>query len=142
MRGIRAVPLVLWVLGVALIADSVLRGSARVSLVVIVPVVSGQSIEFLLGVVALFAGFLTLPWLFLLEEGRPKRFPETPGAETTPPPLRSSSHVGGGGLILIGPVPILFGGWRNVSRRARWWLAIVGGVILVAFLMVVLVAVL
>lgn len=135
-------PIVLWALGVALIADSVIRGSARVSLVVVVPVVSGQSIEFLLGVVAVFAGFLTLPWLFLLEEERPGRSPEAPGAAPTPPPLPSSSHVGGGGLILIGPVPILFGGWRTVSRRTRWWLAIAGAAIVVAFLMVVLLAVL
>ena len=139
MRGGRVAAITLWVLAIALLVDSVLRGGAHVALVVIVPVVSGQSGEFLLGVALLIAGFLALPWL--LFEAEP---PEGPleghaGGMTSPPP-RAPSTVGGGGLLLIGPVPILFGGWRNVSRRARWWLALAGGVMVVAFFAAVLLA--
>ena len=132
MRGTRAASIALWVLGIVLVTDSVLRGAARVSLVVIVPVISGQSAEFLLGIVFLLAGFLTVPWL--LFEGVHVEAPsEELSTESPSSPPPSHGPVGGGGLLLIGPVPILFGGWRNVSRRTRWWLAVVGGVILVAF---------
>lgn len=141
MRGTRAVPIAFWVLGVALLADAVLRGAARVTLVVIVPVLSGQSAEFLVGVVLLFAGFLTLPWFFLDEDRRTGPSPGT-GDGPAAPPLHSSGEVGGGGLILIGPVPILFGGWRAVSRRTRWALAIAGGAVLAVFVAVILFAVL
>ena len=140
MRGTRAVSIALWGLGVALIADAVLRGGAEVSLVVIVPVVSGQSAEFLLGIVCVFAGFLTLPWL-LFDRVPLASPPEERAAEPTSPSLRPPTQVGGGGLVLIGPVPILFGGWRNVSRRTRWWLVVAGGVILVVFVAAVFVAV-
>ena len=63
MRSLGLLGVVLLGVGVALIADTVLRGGATVSLVLIIPVVSGGSAEFLLGVVALVAGFLLLPFL-------------------------------------------------------------------------------
>lgn len=133
MRAARWLPIALWAAGGALIVDSVVRGSAQVWLVVVIPVVSGESAEFLLGVVLLLAGFLTFPWL-----GRAAEGPEgSRGLPTSEPPVSeppwprgdAPSGTGGGGLILIGPVPIFFGGWRHASRRTRW-LAVAGGAIL------------
>ena len=139
MRGTQFASIALWVAAFALLADSVRRGEAHVSLVVIVPVISGQSGEFLLGILLLVAGFLTLPWLLFETQG-PEDFPEERAEGPSPPVRRGPNTVGGGGLLLIGPVPILFGGWRHVSRRTRWWLALAGGVLVVAFLAAVLFA--
>jgi uncharacterized protein (TIGR00304 family) len=109
--------LALLLAGAGLIVDAVLRGGALVSLVVIVPVVTGSSGEFLLGVLLLIVGLLLLPFgLMLSNEG-------TPRSEDLP----SAAETGAGGVVLIGPVPVFFGSWRGVSRRTRWIVAAVGG---------------
>jgi uncharacterized protein (TIGR00304 family) len=118
--------------GAALLADATLHGRANLSLVVIVPVLSGGSGEFLLGVVLLLVGLFLLSWAFweVAESPTgvsPLEGPE--GPETTPP----GSGMVGGGVVLIGPVPLFFGGWKNVSRRARLVAAVVGAAVLVLF---------
>jgi len=113
--------------GGALLVDATLHGRASLSLVVIVPVLSGGSGEFLLGVVLLLVGLFLLPLAFWEPAENPAAVvpPEEP--EATPPSLGTV----GGGVVLIGPIPLFFGGWKNVSRRARLLAAIVGTAILV-----------
>ncbi|MCI4372633.1 MAG: DUF131 domain-containing protein [Thermoplasmata archaeon] len=125
------VPALILGIGIALIADAVVRGSASVALLAIFPVVSGNSTEFLLGVVLLLVGFLTLPFAFF-------SFHEMSDA---PPigaaPLRGETPTGEvGGLVLIGPVPIFFGSWKSVSSRTKWAVALVGGLLLVGLVLV------
>jgi uncharacterized membrane protein len=111
------------------VADAVVRGGAVLALVVIVPVVTGGSAEFLTGVALLLIAFFTLPWL--LWEGPASR----PSVATLPKEGTDHAPPGasGGGLVLIGPVPIFFGAWKGVSARMRWWVAIAGAVAVVAF---------
>jgi len=116
------------VAGIGLIAFSVAEGQASLALLLIFPVLSGSSLPFLGGVVLLILGFITLP--IGLAEGW-----EEPS--TSPGALSSSSQNhseggAGGGLVLIGPFPILFGSWRGVSRRTRRWLALFGAVSVIA----------
>jgi len=115
----------LWVAGLALVVLAVLRGGATVSLILIVPVVSGTSVDFLVGVGLVIAGFAALFFAALKGgfewEGSP--------AEATSPPGPGSS--GAGGLVLIGPIPIVFGSWRGISRRARWLLALFGAALVI-----------
>src|SRR5487761_416346 len=118
MGPARVVPPVLWALAVGLIVDSILRGGASVWLLVVVPVVTGQSLEFLVGVALLLAGFLTLPWLFLEEEPEPSRGAAPPPSSSRAEP--PSAAGGAGGVILVGPVPILFGSWGRISQRTKW----------------------
>ncbi|MGA7475996.1 MAG: DUF131 domain-containing protein [Thermoplasmata archaeon] len=121
------------VAGVALVALSVVEGGAKVALLVIVPVLSGSSLTFLLGVVLLVVGFLSLPFAIAAEWG--EELPSLPSSGTAPPERQS----GVGGIVLVGPVPIVFGSWKGMSRRTRWWLALAGAVVLtVAFVVFVL----
>ncbi|HYB79342.1 MAG TPA: DUF131 domain-containing protein [Thermoplasmata archaeon] len=115
----------LWVAGIVLVVLAVIRGGATVSLVLIVPVVSGDSVDFLLGVVLIIAGFVAL--LFAAVEGGPE------GERTPTEAVRASASgsSGAGGVVLIGPIPIVFGSWRGLSRRARWMLALVGAAVLI-----------
>lgn len=133
MRRASIVPVVLLVAGAGLVTVAVLAGGASVSLLLIVPVVTGRSAEFLLGVVLLLAGLFLLPWLWAgeVEEAPPLE------SEAVRGPAGNSS-VGGGGVVLIGPVPIFFGGWRHLPRRARVAVALVGGVVLVVLTLAVL----
>ncbi len=123
MRALRWISPVLLLAGAALVALAIARGGASLYLVVFVPIVTGASVEFLAGVVLLLAGFFLLPSIVVGAAPGGPVAPERP----------TSLTGGGGGLVLFGPVPILFGSYRSVSPRVRWWLSIVGAILLVAF---------
>jgi uncharacterized protein (TIGR00304 family) len=126
MRRSGWVPVVLLAAGIVLVVDAVVRGTASVALVAIVPVISGSSAEFLVGVVLLLAGFLALPLAFFSwAEPNDATLPhdarfhgETPTEEV-------------GGVLLVGPVPIFFGSWKEVSLRTKVAVAVVGAIVLV-----------
>jgi len=132
MRRSGWVPVALLGAGVAFVVDAVARGAASVALIAIIPVISGTSAEFLLGVVLLLVGILTLPLAFLRWDVSrdaaavldPRDRGETPSEEV-------------GGLLLVGPVPVFFGSWKDVSLRTKLVAAIVGGALLVVLVMVV-----
>ena len=111
--------LLLSVAGAGLVIDAVLRHTATLTLVVIVPVVSGSSPELVAGSLLIVAGFLA--WAFASA---------VPGIEPEDePPAPSTSSSGGtvrsGGVVLVGPFPIFFGAYRPGSSRARWaWVAV------------------
>jgi len=117
----------LFVAGVAMVALSVALGEASVALIVIIPVVSGSSVTFLAGVVLLLAGFVALAFAFS------GGWEEAPGplARERTPASHAARSGGAGGFVLIGPVPIVFGSWRGVSRKVRALLALVGAVLLI-----------
>ncbi len=131
----RWLPGLLLATGIFLIAASVYSGSARLFLLVFVPVITGTSWEFLLGVSALFAGFFLLPLIWTADEAEDPSLraaartgPGPPAASTELRPLGRDSA---GGLILVGPVPIFIGGWRDHPPIPYRW-ALVAGVVLVA----------
>jgi uncharacterized membrane protein len=118
--------LVLLVVGLALIADALLRGSAAASIVLIVPVLSGSSPEFVLGTLLTFLGLLAL----FLTAGTI----ELTGSASSAEGATSRS----GGVVLVGPVPIFFGEWRQMGRHGLWgWVA--AGAIATAVLVLVFV---
>ncbi|MCI4364467.1 MAG: DUF131 domain-containing protein [Thermoplasmata archaeon] len=118
-------PLALFVAGAALIADSLVRGSASVALLVVLPIFFGSSAEFLGGVVLLLAGFLTLPLALPWPEPveRPVGAPAARAREEVP-----SAEVGG--FVLIGPVPVFFGSWKSVPTTTKLAVAAVGAALL------------
>lgn len=125
MHVLRVGAAALFVAGLALVALSVAQGGASITLVVIIPVISGSSLTFLGGVVLLLAGFLAL--LFSYSGGWEEESSSlSPGATPT-----TTGTGGAGGLVLVGPVPIVFGSWRGVSRRVRGMLALLGAVLLI-----------
>lgn len=106
------------VAGAVLVGVAVLRGGASAALIVIFPVVYGGSVGFLVGVLLIVVGLILLPlgWARLPEDDG-----ESAAVSTAGPPEQAA-----GGVLLIGPVPILFGSARNLSRRGVWALVAVG----------------
>lgn len=128
MGAVRVLPLAALVAGAVLLGDAVLRGGASLAVYVVVPVVAGNSAEFFLGVLLLFVGFVTLPFAV----------GSSFGASDEP---SEAVHHGGeapageiGGVILLGPLPLLFGSARRASPALRWSLAVIGGAVLVVLL--------
>lgn len=132
-RAVVLLPPTLWIAGIVAIALAVSSGGARFTLLLIFPVVSGDSPVLLLGVVLVFAGFLSLAFVSFApgDDGEP---PRTSGTRSLP-----GEDSGSAGVILIGPLPILFGRWKgNRVAYSRW--AAVGVVLtLVALAVAILV---
>ena len=129
MHLVRSLPFALLAAGVVSLVAAVATGEATFYLVLVVPVLTGSSGLPLLGVVLLFLGFLTLPLGFPTDahEGNDVLLSSAPSSPRGPTP-RSSS--GSGGVILLGPVPIFFGSWKDPSSRVYWVAVLVGVVVL------------
>jgi uncharacterized protein (TIGR00304 family) len=126
MRPIAFVPIGLLAAGLSLVVVSVANGEADVSLVVIFPVISGSGFLFLIGVALVVMGILSGFMLIVAS---------TQGS-TLDPDDSSWSDAGGragekgskyGGVVLIGPVPIVFG---SDARIAYVMLAVAVGIVI------------
>ena len=120
-----AVPVVLGATGVALLAWAVASGGATLYLVVIFPILTGTSPALFGGVVLLLLALFLTPWA-LSFGGQAGALPPAP-AIPGPGPQRPTVY--GGGVILLGPIPIFFGSVRP-GRRWVYLLAGVGGILL------------
>lgn len=127
---VRFVGPLLLVAGIALVADSIVTGAAHLTLLVVIPVVTGSSATFLGGAVLVVLGVAFLPFTFVTP-GAPLAEPAPPGVGPAERPAES------GGLILVGPLPIFFGRWRGASA-ARYWLAVALGAALLTVALVLL----
>jgi uncharacterized membrane protein len=119
------------VAGAALVVDAVATGHASLALLLIIPVITGGSLGFLLGVLGLFLGILTLPFVFADEEDEPG--PESSPSASTSGGSPAPSHEGGG-VVLIGPIPLFFGSWGRRAARHYWWWVALGAALLVVAL--------
>jgi len=118
------------VAGLALLAYSAAAGEGRVVLFLIFPVFTGSGLAsfagMLLIMLGLFLGFLSMAGFSL------------PGAASAPPPAVAPSATPAspakkfGGVVLLGPIPIVFGSDRRVTT-AMLVLAIVLTILLVLF---------
>ncbi len=129
VRAQRVVPWALLLSGAGLVGWAVASGSARVALLLVVPVVTGTSLVFLVGVLLLVLGFLSVPFAFAPE---PRPVPTLPSEEAVSPPGRS------GAVVLIGPFPFFFGSFRSAPRWVRWAAALAGAAFVVLFVLAVL----
>ncbi len=130
MRVLRVAPFGLLLAGVLLVGDAVARGKAAVSWVLVVPVVSGASLEFLAGTLLLVVGLFAVPLAFAFTQED-----ELPPPAALPPstgPTRRAT--GASGVVLVGPLPIFFGGWADLPARTRRWVALAGAAAMVALL--------
>ncbi len=134
MRASAALPILLLAGGAALIGLALANGGAAVAIVVVLPVLYGRSLEFIAGVLLLVAGIFALP--LLVASGAPPPDAEDDERLTVP----GGTGTSGGGLVLIGPVPIFFGGWTRVSARTRWIVAAIGAVALAAAIALIVLA--
>ena len=105
-------PLALFVSGLGLVAASVATGEAELSLLVVFPVVSGSGGLFLLGALLIAASFL-IGFLWLLATAGQMPAPRNDGVAAPGEPAGGGTKYGG--VVLIGPVPIVFGSTRRMA---------------------------
>ena len=133
MRPIRFVGPGILLAGLVALAVAVARGEASVYLIFIVPAVVGTGPLAFLGILLVFLGFFLT--FFLWTAGAP---PPTMGppatdstgiAEVTPqgtPKVRRW-----GGVVFLGPIPLVFGSDPQMTR----WMLILGAILFLALVL-------
>jgi uncharacterized membrane protein len=111
--------------GVALLVETLATGAAHLTLVVVVPVFTGSTPLFGLAAVLLVVGLFSLPLLF----AGPDETATVSVVSDAPTPPRAGG--GTGGLVLLGPVPIFWGAWRQNPPISYRWAIFVGAILLV-----------
>jgi len=112
VRLIRWVGPASFVAGVLTMAIAVAQRQANVYLVLVIPVIVGTGPLAFLGIILVFAGFLLT---FLLW---PARFVEDPGNQDAlpTPPQGAAPARRWGGVLFLGPIPVIFGSDPRMTR--------------------------
>jgi uncharacterized protein (TIGR00304 family) len=117
----------LFAAGLALVALSVLRGEGSAGIAVCVPFFYGTGLLSSLGVLCFLGGTVLFFLGIARGAGEPAQIdrPEPPaGSEGAPRmPADAPSRPRFGGVILLGPIPIVFGSDPGISR-AMFYLAL------------------
>jgi uncharacterized protein (TIGR00304 family) len=132
-KWLRAIGLALIVSGLLALVLAVVLGEADVVLFVIIPVIYGGGPLGALAILVIFAGVVVL---FLSYAAAPPVAEDGPADDR---PEGSGTKREFGGVVLIGPIPIVFGSAR--SLRGSWALAIMAAltiVVLMLFLFILL----
>ena len=124
MRPLRALAAILIFAGAALTVFGIATGEMQLALIVIVPVIIGSSVLGILAIGSIMAGvFVGIADLFL---GGAAEVPQdTNSSEEISP--RSASKKEFGGVVLIGPIPIVFGS----SKKAAMYAMVIALIVLV-----------
>jgi len=104
-------------IGIGLLGAGFARGEATLSLVLVIPVVTATGVLSFLGILLIVLGFFTTFWFW------PARLEESPSPIVEPvsswaPPSGPTAprERRWGGVVFLGPVPIVFGSEQRVTR--------------------------
>jgi uncharacterized protein (TIGR00304 family) len=111
MKSRMWVPIIVFLAGVAFIVTAAASGNAEVQLFIIFPLISGTSWLFVLGVVLIIASFVLGFVLAASSMGDGQSEPEIGGQAGQ----ESQAKNRYGGVVLIGPIPIIFGSDRRMA---------------------------
>lgn len=122
MKKLRNASLVMFVAGLVLFLIGIVTGETRVYIVVIVPVIQTSGFLSIVGILLMFGAF------FLWVTGH---FVGT-SSDNDPGGTMSKGKVKTGGVIFIGPIPIVFSNDRSLTK-VLVVLAIIMAVIFILF---------
>ncbi len=123
MNKLRLVGLVTLALSLLFLAASILTGGSQVALFLIFPVVLSHDLMGALGILLLFLSFVLL-FLSFSTGTVPEETAEPH------PPVQMNEKREFGGVIFIGPIPIIFGSGKELLRN-RWFLATIAAIALI-----------
>lgn len=136
MRPIRFLGPALFVAGIVVVVLAIARGEANVLIVLVFPVVQATGSLGALGVLLLVAGFVA-SFFALPFRGEPEVVvPPTGPSPPAPPPAATPSRRWGG-VVFLGPIPIVFGSDARMTRTMLF----LGIVLFVALLALTLIVV-
>ncbi len=98
---------ILAICGLVLMGYSVASGEGSASVVLFIPVFHGSGLLAFLGVLSIMAAVFLVFVGFMIQAGGPEGYEDRQAPQTTRP--KAQKTVKGGGVVLIGPIPIIFG---------------------------------
>lgn len=113
LRLVIWVPIAVFVSGIACIAAAVVGGEADVRLFLIFPVFSGSSWLFVLGTLLVVLSFFVGFAMFAIRGTEADRF--QPGSVEPRFPAATRKKTTYGGVVLVGPIPIVFASSKNIA---------------------------
>ena len=113
---VRGVGIALLIVGLVTTVWSVYSGLTRFYLVVIVPVFSSDNVFGMLPLLAIFAGIVLMALSPAFDESEPDL--AQPGESSNTVGGNDASRMKVGGVVLIGPIPILFGSDKKMTLMA------------------------
>src|SRR3989449_10263090 len=118
MHRVQLLGLALLLAGIALIAASVAMGQGQVFLLLSIPVSAGTGVLGFLGILVVFVGFV-LTSLGAAWRGVPAPIDAShgsaPPSEGPIPPAAAVPPVKYGGVVMLGPIPIVFAGGPAIA---------------------------
>lgn len=122
--------------GIALLGAGILQGEARLALVLVFPVIEATGPWSSLGILLLVAGFFTtfLFWPVRAASAIPPTL--EPISPVVPPAASPSARRRWGGVVFLGPFPIVFGSDQRVTAL----MLVLGMVLFLALLALTLLA--
>ncbi len=141
-KGVLALGLLMLISGIALLAWAVSSGDAEFYLFIIFPVITGTgpvfaggALLFMIGLIITFLG-LSMRAAERMAEEYSEAPPEVAAPPDQAPQADAPAPRGGpefGGVIFLGPIPIVFG---KGGRTSKWMLvgSIVFGILLIVFI--------
>lgn len=133
-------PAALLVAGIAAMAVAIARGDAELHFVLVFPVLSGSGAVFALGagllILGMLVAFIGLPLsaASTMEEAPPPQVPPPAAQGARPPAPEGGAGPKWGGVVLLGPIPIVFGS----SARVSMWMLVLAAVVTVLLLVLFL----
>lgn len=106
------IPVITFIIGISFIALSVLSGQAEFGLFLIFPMVIGGGLYLLLGVLFIIISFI-LPFIITFTESKEI---SREGYHVE----RKKSETKYGGVIFIGPIPIVFGKDKSITTKMMY----------------------
>jgi len=133
VRPIRFVGPGVLLAGLVALALAVARGEANVYLIFIVPAVVGTGPLAFLGILLVFLGFFLT--FFLWTAGAPAPAMGPPGTDSTGimevTPHGTPKTRRWGGVVFLGPIPLVFGSDPQMTR----WMLILGAILFLALVL-------
>ena len=106
------IPVIILLAGIFLVIFSVIEGEANIALLFIVPIIYGAGVYLAIGILLIFLSFIMF-FLFLGHTGIERRKTKKGRTKTQ----KDSSY---GGVIFIGPIPIIFGKDKSIAKTMMY----------------------
>ena len=120
-------PLIFLILGFALIILAAFRGEANIALLFIFPIIYGSSILMFLGIILIFISFLLFFFIPFRKIPKREKYERMGGIGEE---KRETEY---GGVIFIGPIPIVFGKDKDITQKMLYLALIIALILVVLY---------
>jgi len=124
------IPVVVLLAGILLVIFSIIEGEAKIGLLFIVPIIYGTGVYLALGILLIFLSFI----MFFLFLG-----PTVEGREIKRERTKTHKESSYGGVIFIGPIPIIFGKDKSMAKKMMYLGLLIALILAAIYVAVVLI---